>query len=91
MSKFLDKFKYFTTFFFLLELNNAALPSQSSCGAPVISPNIVGSSLNRIILGADSISNSWPWQVSLRIYDRTSSGRVSVSEHFCGGKFIYIN
>lgn len=74
-------------FLFILTLYracSAALPSQSSCGVPAISSNIIGSTLNRIINGEYATANSWPWQVSLR---KIKNGYVS--SHLCGGTLIY--
>ena len=58
------------------------LPEQGDCGIPSISSSINVNTLNRIINGDESISNSWPWIVSLR---KTSQ----INNHFCAGTLIY--
>ncbi len=71
------KFLYILT---LYRLCSTALPTQSSCGVPAITPSIAGPTLNRIINGEVATANSWPWQVSLR----KKVGDL-YSTHTCGG------
>lgn len=66
-----------------IALSSGALPSQGTCGTPTTSPSIDGNTLNRIINGQNAVSNSWPWQVSIRYYDPSTK---RISDHFCGGK-----
>ena len=72
------------------------LPAQiSHCGSPNIQPPIDGEFLNpdsnteyrkreRIVNGQNSLSNSWPWLVSIRIVHKSK-----LSSHLCGGSLIY--
>lgn len=58
--------------------------SVKGCGVPAIKPTVVRSDVGKIINGKDSVANSWPWMVSLRI--RSSSNILS--RHFCGGTIL---
>lgn len=50
------------------------LGSQAECGKRPILPRVVG--------GTDVVPNSWPWQISLRVFSR---GKLY---HICGGSLI---
>ena len=67
-----------------------AIPAQSSCGVPIISPSIAGATLNRIINGNEATANCWPWQISIR-RKVVSGSQTLYSSHLCGGSLIYEN
>lgn len=73
---------------------HALLPDQGICGSTSIEPSISflsndndNFSLSRIINGIDAVSNSWPWQVSLRLYQPALN---LISSNFCGGNNFYL-
>ncbi|XP_035223888.1 chymotrypsinogen A-like [Stegodyphus dumicola] len=55
---------------------------ESECGKPIIKPDTVFGSPDRIVGGKEAIPGSWPWQVSLQ--NRYTYG----SSHSCGGSLI---
>ena len=61
---------------------DGGVTAATECGTPEVYPNLANTPTHtgRIIGGDDAIQNSWPWQVSLRLYAGTF--------HTCGGSIL---
>jgi len=74
--------------------NTQLLPPQGECGIQTYKPSGTenASSINtslRIINGDDSVKNSWPWMISIRLLDSSVNGFINYSNHFCSGSLVY--
>ncbi|XP_015916653.2 chymotrypsin-like elastase family member 2A [Parasteatoda tepidariorum] len=58
-----------------------SMPSDI-CGEPPIQPKTIYGSADRQVGGAEVVTNSWPWQVSLQHTYKEPNA------HFCGGSLI---